>query len=1349
MERLGLNATNEIAKKITEGTAYNDDGIDTKTREVLKYLALKEGSKRFFEPRPLDIKECQEGWKKVTERTSSSMRHGTHFGHWITGYTDEEISLIHTGMSNIPFMSGYSPERWRTGTNSIIPKETGNYNIKRLRTILLYEADFNFNNKTLAKRMMASAEKAGVIAPEQYGSRNGMNAIECALNKRLMFDILRQTKRPAGICSCDLHSCYDRIVHSFASLAMQRAGGQATAITSMFETIRNLKHTVRTCHGESEQSFGGEDWREIDPLHGVGQGNGAGPAIWAVISTVFFDLLRDKGYGFKTTTPLSKQHLHLAGCGFVDDTDLLQTGEKGENYRTVVKKLQEALSWWETCTRVSGGAVVPRKSWYGIVHFEWNEGEWSYTSDIADTTLRVKDMNEVNTNLQILNPHEAKRMLGVFLAMDGSNDVQIKQMGKVASSWHEKIRVGYLSRGDAWTALNTTVMKKLEYPLLALTLTKEECNKIMSPILQGGLPRIGVCRTMARALVYTPLKYQGLDIKDLYISQGLQHIKALLNHIWRRTTTGTLLRTTMEHLKIEVGLTGSILSNDYQLYGELAEESWIKHLWKFLMETGIQINDKIEDFEMSRENDIPINVGLAKAFNEKKITKTEWKRANKCRMYLQVLTIGDIATAEGTEIEEGIMKGDFHRSRARRVNWPYQQKPKSSYWTIWRKVLRKGLLGDIGQLQNKVGRWIRTTEELYKGAWEWWLDPVTNVLYKNKGNGWLKFIPLTQRARRRRTQRNYSYYQTMEEEPQIERLMRTSVKKERGSYIAKGYHSQKEATYPERELVDSETNREMNEDELLPAVMRALDDRIGEQWAVREVTTTIKINEIVEDIANGTAVAVSDGSYKDNGGTAAWIIESKDGAQRMQGVVNVPGMVLDQSSYRSELAGIYGSVMVVEVIKEVIGLKKGGILIGCDGKSALEQSISVEENLCTCSQQHFDLISGIQGYIKDSCLKYTSQYIKGHQDRANDYQDLDRLAILNVQADALAKEYWEKRYGQKGNIPLYTRYSVPKGIWEITLVGQRISKELMEYLRENIKAEEAYDYWVEHKKRLSKNGFLDVDWNANKKAMKSVKNSRRQWVTKFESGICGTGRMMKIWKQRVIDNCPRCGKPNETTTHVLQCNSETATAIWEVALSDLENWLRDNKTCPDLRKLLVRVINQWRLGEEVRNLESFEFESCEGVYPAQKEIGWRQLMGGCMSSEWAKAQEDYYKWLGMRRTGERWVVELIKKLWKISWDLWQDRNERLHRTSMEAILSGVASLDIAIREEHQLGNEGLPKIVQDKFPIDIEEIINSPLTQKKAWFVLVRAARELTHDERIQDEFTDPRSYLRKWVGLQ
>ena len=86
---------------------------------------------------------------------------------------------------------------------------------------------------------------------------------------------------------------------------MQRAEAPAAAVESMFTTIQKLKHIVRTSFGDSDQSFGGEEWRELRQLQGVGQGNGAGPAIWAVISTVFFDLLRDKGYGFKMRAPLS------------------------------------------------------------------------------------------------------------------------------------------------------------------------------------------------------------------------------------------------------------------------------------------------------------------------------------------------------------------------------------------------------------------------------------------------------------------------------------------------------------------------------------------------------------------------------------------------------------------------------------------------------------------------------------------------------------------------------------------------------------------------------------------------------------------------------------------------------------------------------------------------------------------------------------------------------------------------------------------------------------------------------------------------------------------------------------
>ena len=87
-----------------------------------------------------------------------------------------------------------------------------------LRTILLYKADFNFNNKIIGKQMRREAKAHGVIAKEQCGSRKRKRAVTCALNERLTFDILCQTKRPAGICLCNLKSYYDRILHSFAAL---------------------------------------------------------------------------------------------------------------------------------------------------------------------------------------------------------------------------------------------------------------------------------------------------------------------------------------------------------------------------------------------------------------------------------------------------------------------------------------------------------------------------------------------------------------------------------------------------------------------------------------------------------------------------------------------------------------------------------------------------------------------------------------------------------------------------------------------------------------------------------------------------------------------------------------------------------------------------------------------------------------------------------------------------------------------------------------------------------------------------------------------------------------------------
>jgi len=91
---------------------------------------------------------------------------------------------------------------------------------------------------------MLKAELRKLLAPEQYGSWKKMSAIHQCLHKRLAFDLLRQSRRPAAMCSNDAKSCYDQIVHLIAPLCMQRNGVPEAPVVCMFTTIQNLSHYI-------------------------------------------------------------------------------------------------------------------------------------------------------------------------------------------------------------------------------------------------------------------------------------------------------------------------------------------------------------------------------------------------------------------------------------------------------------------------------------------------------------------------------------------------------------------------------------------------------------------------------------------------------------------------------------------------------------------------------------------------------------------------------------------------------------------------------------------------------------------------------------------------------------------------------------------------------------------------------------------------------------------------------------------------------------------------------------------------------------------------------------------------
>ena len=61
------------------------------------------------------------------------------------------------------------------------------------------------------------------------------------------------------------------------------------------------------------------------PIGGSGQGSGASPTIWALVSTPIFDALGRQGYGVFLKCAVSGDLLAFVGTAFVDDTDLIVT----------------------------------------------------------------------------------------------------------------------------------------------------------------------------------------------------------------------------------------------------------------------------------------------------------------------------------------------------------------------------------------------------------------------------------------------------------------------------------------------------------------------------------------------------------------------------------------------------------------------------------------------------------------------------------------------------------------------------------------------------------------------------------------------------------------------------------------------------------------------------------------------------------------------------------------------------------------------------------------------------------------------------------------------------------------
>jgi hypothetical protein len=187
----------------------------------------------------------------------------------------------------------------------------------------------------------------------------------------------------------------------------------------MFTTLQKMQHFIRTALGVSTTSFKGVDV----PFQGLGQGNGAGPPGWAVVSAPIINMVRAAGFGATFVSAISLAIVSFVCYTFVDDTDLVHT-RPGDDISgaELIPEMQDALDHWEGDLCTSGGALVPSKSHWCLVDFKWKNGSWRYCS-IADCPgdISMRDHLGDGVTLEQVEVSAARKSLGIMISGDCSS----------------------------------------------------------------------------------------------------------------------------------------------------------------------------------------------------------------------------------------------------------------------------------------------------------------------------------------------------------------------------------------------------------------------------------------------------------------------------------------------------------------------------------------------------------------------------------------------------------------------------------------------------------------------------------------------------------------------------------------------------------------------------------------------------------------------------------------------------------------------------------------------------------------------------------------------------------------
>jgi hypothetical protein len=956
----------------------------------------------------------------------------------------------------------------------------------------------------------------------------------------------------------------------------------------------------------------------------------------------------------------------------------------------LINRMIKDAQLWRDLLSVSGGELSATKCTYHFTHYNFTASGAPFLSDTPKLNPITINMNNSAVTIKKLSPYTPHKTLGCYKSPSGNNNYKaLKQKSDVLG---QAIWGSNCSPREVWTYYHAIYLPSISYSLQVSTLSRRQATAIQKKATHLILPMLGFNRYTPRPLVYGPIQYGGLGMRDLFAEQGIGQVQLFLKH-WRTPgQAGQLLKIVMSWSQLAAGVGWPILLNTSTSL-QYCGSQWILSLRSFLNATDshIELDDTMIQ-PTQRENDkyimdVILDSGI---FSSKQI-----RYINYCRLYLNVITVSDISLANGIDMDMSMVKGNPSMLSSVSI-FPgcNQARPGKRQWTLWKHACR--LIGSkSGKLLVPLGDWTVPRSEMRRDWKFFYDDRADNLYFRTSGT--------TQKLRREAGWKSFNLHEwELSQLPPSASPVSVSIFDEviQVTKISRSFS----APTPPPEPFDFNAYYET---QLL----------VWEKKLFHDLKFLKDPEEVHNMIANGKFFSASDGGAVSNKGSYGMVVA--DASHEPWVTCSGPVFGFNPSSYRSEAFGLLATVRLIFRLLDFFGhTAEFGFTHYMDNMGVINRMNDMIPKLQANPNDVFlsewDALAEIKSTLLLINSKINLQHVHSHQDDKTPLNSLSNDAKLNVLCDGLASNFLrDSAEVNRGS------YLFPTTKCHLYNHGIVVTSKLKSKLRTSYSLPDLQTYMMS-KKDWTPTIWNTVDWNAHSQAL-NKHYTRRKRIIQFIHNKLPTGSEMKKRLPTYDDLCHACLAAVETNNHLLEC-ANCDYALWRVSLQrGLTTLCNSLQTDPVLVDLLASGI------DSASNSRPFPLPDLSQVYldliQSQTKIGWTNLFRGHLSTSWTSLQHAHLLSIGetnQKLRANLWAGKIISFIWDKWFDLWLLRNTYHHgKTSAEKEVQKIAKTKSVLEYLYSFKNK-VEYQNRDLFRDTLELHLEEPVSRQALWVKLFR-----------------------------